>query len=166
MVDAMHFDVDAIDKDTGLRTPFHPIFHVQRGTSHEDNVFKTILSEILHIEPGAIEVQTNKNTLGSPYLRVPTPQLDMFSVFTLIAADYFCNPGDAEKDVKHDRAAKDGKKVNPADRTNVTEQFVGLLELLKSSANVAREGKSSIELRDRLNKGKMFNTGYWYPESA
>lgn len=167
MVDTMHFDVDAVDSD-GKRTPFHPIFHVQRGSSHDDAVYQEILAEIWHLDAASITVdQNNKAALGTPYLRIPTPQLDMFSLFTMVAADYFCNPGDVKRDADHDKALKDGKRrVNAADRTNVTEQFVALLDLLKGTANLAREGKSAVELRDRLNDAAVFSTACWYPESA
>lgn len=167
MVDTMHFDVDAVD-DEGLRTPFHPIFHVQRGPSHDDAVYQKILAGILHLDAASITVeQTNKAALGTPYLRIPTPQLDMFALFTLIAADYFCNPGDLKRDAEHDKALKEGgRRVVAADRSNVKEQFVALLDLLKSTANLAREGKSAVELRDRLHDAAVFSTACWYPESA
>ncbi len=167
MVDTMHFDVDAIDSE-GERTPFHPIFHVQRGPCHDDTVYQNVLADILRLEPANITVdQGNKAALGTPYLRIPTPQLDMFSLFTLIAADYFCNPGDVKRDADHDKAVKDGsRKVVAADRSNVKEQFVALLDLLKSTNNLAREGKSAIELRDRINDAAVLSTACWYPESA
>ena len=166
MVDTLHFDVDAVDKN-GNRTSFHPIFHVQRGPSHDDSVYQGILAEVLHLEPANITVeQRNKAALGTPYLRIPTPQLDMFTLFTMIAADYFCNPGDVERDAVHDEALKNGGRVNAADRTGVKEQFVALLDLLKSTSNLVREGKSAVELRDRLNAAAVFSTACWYPESA
>ena len=167
MVDAMHFDVDAVDAQ-GERTPFHPIFHVQRGTSHDDNVYQKLLAEILHLDATNITVeQPHKAALGTPYLRIPTPQLDMFALFTLIAADYFCNPGDVKRDAHHDRFVKDGgRKVVAADRSNVKEQFVALLDLLKGPANLAREGISAVQLRGRLSDAAVFSTACWYPESA
>lgn len=166
MVDTMHFDVDAVDSE-GERTPFHPIFHVQRGTSHEDEVYQDILAEILHLNPRSITIeQGSKAALGTPYLRIPTPQMDMFALFTLIAADYFCNPGDLKRDADHDRALKNGGRVNAADRSNVKEQFVALLDLLKSTANLAREGISAVQLRERIKDADVFSTACWYPESA
>lgn len=167
MVDTMHFDVDAVDAQ-GERTPFHPIFHVQRGPSHDDTVYQSILADILHLDAASITVdQVNKAALGTPYLRIPTPQLDMFALFTLIAADYFCNPGDVKRDADHDKSLKDGsRKVVAADRSNVKEQFVALLDLLKSTANLAREGVSAVQLRGRLSDAAVFSTACWYPESG
>jgi len=167
MVDTMHFDVDTVD-DEGERTPFHPIFHVQRGTSHDDIVYQELLADIWHMDAASITVdQTNKAALGTPYLRIPTPQLDMFALFTMVAADYFCNPGDLKRDAAHDKALKDGnRKVISADRSNVKEQFVALLDLLKSTTNLAREGKSTVELHDRIKSAEVLSTACWYPESA
>lgn len=168
MLDAMHFDVDATDKKTGKRTHFHPIFHVQRGLSLDDETCRDTLADILHMSPDAITVdQSNKAALGTPYLRIPTPQLDMFSVLTLVAADYFCNPGDAIRDEKHDEAAANGDhKAKYAHRSNAKALFVELLNLLRNSSNIAREGVSSVELRDRLTSAGLLSTACWYPESA
>lgn len=168
MVDALHFDVDSPDRQTGKRTHFHPIFHVQRGPSLDDETCRAVLSEITHLAPDRITVdQTNKAALGTPYLRVPTPQLDLFSVLTLVAADYFCNPGDAKRDENNDAAAAKGDaKAARAYRSNAKALFVELLDLLRNPANLVREGNSSLELRQRVDQAGLICAASWYPEWA
>ena len=165
LVDALHFDVDVVDPDTGEHTGFHPIFHVQRGTGLSDERCRQTLSEAMSVSETAIEVdQSNRAVLGTSYIRIPTPQLDVFSVLTLVAADIFCNPGDATSDQKHDVAVADGdKKKLAVNRSNVKEQFVGILDLLRHE-NFAREGHYLSVLRQRSENAKHLSSALWYPE--
>jgi hypothetical protein len=105
--------------------------------------------------------------LGTPYLRLPTPQLDLFSVMTIVAADFFCNAGDANRDRDIDRNARHRRGRNGAarhDRTNVVERFASLLDLLRKPENIARAGTASVALFARMKTDDYISTGHWYPE--
>jgi hypothetical protein len=156
--DALHFDVESPEKE-GVRRRFHPFFHVQRGISHEDEVIKNVFSQATRLSVDEIRVdQTAKDRIGHPYLRIPTPQLDLFSVMTMVAADCFCNAGDAEVDARSDRT---GPKT--AD-TNIEALFVSLLQLLTQSSNVVRETDTAQMLTRRVMDKQLMSAGHWYPE--
>jgi hypothetical protein len=167
LVDALHFDVEVPPGDADCKR-FHPIFHAQRGESLTDERCKQVLGEVFHLEPHQIRIdEKNKAVLGTAYLRLPTPQLDLFSVLTMVAADYFCNAGDAERDrgldgIQATRGAAAGAARH--DRTNVVELFVAVLKLLRGPENVAREGNSSRALLTRLAGADHLSMGHWYPE--
>lgn len=147
LVDALHFDIEPQGK------AFHPVFHAQRGTSLDEDTCRRALSEVTHICAEKIEIATPDHTvLGTPYLRLPTPQLDVFSVITMVVADYFCNPGDSEK--KSDQGP------------NVKELFTDLLKLLTNSKNIVREGVPSQTLKARLHVEPHMSAAHWYPEWA
>lgn len=161
LVEALHFDMERPFGDRESKE-FHPIFHVQRGESLTGPGCREVLCDLYHLAPEQIIIQdTNKAVLGTPYLRLPTPQLDLFSVLTIVAADYFCNAGDAQRDRK--LAGRDNGSARH-DRTNVVERFVSLLELLAQPDNVARAGASSLALFGRIKAGDHLSAGHWYPE--
>ena len=138
LIDALHFDVESVDK----HTPFHPTFHVQRGLGVDVALCKSALHQVTHVPEDAIEVdlQDNNHALTNPYFRLPTPQLDIFSVLTMITADYFCKPG-------------------------TEDRFKGVLALLSNDKNVVRQGHSAMDLNERCTRRNSMSAAYWYPES-
>lgn len=85
----------------------------------------------------------------------------------MVAADYFCNPGDAVRDRKLDQAAAGGAAgAARHNRTNVTERFMALLDLLRNPANLARQGSTALALRGRVLAADFLTAGQWYPECA
>ncbi len=167
LVESMHFDMEAPFDDED-RKQFHPIFHAQRGESLTADRCKEVLGEVYHLGPEQIHIEVkNKAVIGTPYLRLPTPQLDLFSVMTIVAADFFCNAGDAQRDRRIDDAQrKNGGRLGSArhDRSNVVDRFVSILDLLRKPENVARAGDSSLALFTRITKDDHISTGHWYPE--
>lgn len=150
LVDALHFDVEAPEQ--GKRKGFHPFFHVQRGTSLTDEKIKQIFSVAEGLEVEKIQVdQRAKDLIGHPYLRIPTPQLDVFAVLTMVIADCFCNPGIVAT------SASNGE-------TNAEALFSSLLGLLTETNNIVREGITSRELCDRVRAGQFMSAAHWYPE--
>jgi hypothetical protein len=146
--DAMHFDFEFADK----QTPYHPIFHVQRGSSRSvtDEKVKELYLKHLHITDEQLTI-TNRGeeALGTPYLRLPTPQLDMFSVITIIMADFFCNGGDT------------------SNNNQIRSRFETILNYLRDESNVVREGHGSKLLRSRIaEEGTHMSMAYWYAECA
>jgi hypothetical protein len=83
---------------------------------------------------------------GTPYLRLPTPQMDLFSVMTMVIADFFCNGGDR----------------NP----KVRDQFQAILGWLVHENNAAREGVAAGVIRERSQSGGFTSSAHWYPECA
>ncbi len=158
LVDAMHFDVETPDKHGNLKG-FHPFFHAQRGISHDDHVIQHLFAKYTGRTPEEVHVdQSAKDTIGHPSLRIPTPQLDLFSVMTMIAADCFCNPADAPAPSPR-RAVANGE-------TRAELLFVELLRLLTEGANVVREGHTSKMLMQRVASANLMSAGHWYPECA
>lgn len=152
LVDALHFDVESPVE--GRRKGFHPFFHMQRGISHSDDVIKNVFAEAEGWDLGKIIVdQSNKDVIGHPYLRIPTPQLDVFAVLTMVIADCFCNPGVEPSSTR-------------SSDTNAETLFANLLRLLTESNNVMREGNTSRELRQRIEAGRLISAAHWYPEWA
>ncbi|KQY85964.1 hypothetical protein [Pelomonas sp. Root1444] len=161
LVDALHFDVEAHDAN-GKHKRFHPFFHVQRGLSHSDEAVRQAIADAEGRDQADYVVdQTAQKTIGVPHLRVPTPQLDIFAVLTMVAADCFCNGGDAERDEKARQ-----RNAPPAAQTNVEALFANLLQLLTKTSNVVREGRTSVALRDRVTGGSLMSAAQWYPEWA
>lgn len=158
LIDALHFDVESPEKE-GSRRRFHPFFHVQRGISHDDEVVKAVFSKATRLNADDIRVdQSAKDSIGHPYLRIPTPQLDLFSVMTMVAADCFCNAGDAEAE------ARSGRTTPKAADTNIEALFVSLLQLLTQSTNVVRETDTAQMLTQRVIDKQWMSAGHWYPE--
>ncbi len=150
LVDALHFDVES--PQNGIRKGFHPFFHVQRGTSHSDDVIKKVFADAEGWEIEQIEVdQSAKDSIGHPYLRIPTPQLDLFAVLTMVVADCFCNPGVVPA-------------LGSGGDTNAEALFSSLLNLLTETTNIVREGDTSRELRARVQAGQFMSAAHWYPE--
>lgn len=142
-VEFVHFDMESYEAPT----PYHPIFHVQRGMSNKltDAIVKDVVFEFTKVDRTNISIDTYDH-LYTPYLRMPTPQMDMFSVFALIIADFFSNSGD----------------TNP----NVREQFQSVLKYLRDSKNKAREGFASQLLHKRCVDAAYTSCAHWYPEYA
>lgn len=144
--DAMHFDFEQADS----QKPFHPIFHVQRGVSRDvnDETVRTLFHDHLHTDPADVTITSDPHVLGTPYLRLPTPQLDIFSVITLIMADFFCNGGEIEQN------------------KNLMPHFQGILDYLRHESNVIREGQGSKMLKERIDaeQSKHVSTAHWYAE--
>jgi hypothetical protein len=146
--DAMHFDFEQPDSQTA----FHPIFHVQRGVSRDvnDQTVRDLFNSHLHVDQADVTIIENTSqNLGTPYLRLPTPQLDMFSVITLIMADFFCNGGDIARD----------KQLIP--------HFRAILDYLRHESNIIREGHGSKTLRNRIlgETTQHLSAAHWYGES-
>jgi hypothetical protein len=146
--DAMHFDFEVHD----AQTAFHPIFHVQRGVSRDvnDEVVRTLFHEHLHVDRNKVHIaEVESKGLGSPYLRLPTPQLDMFSVMTLLMADFFCNGGEI------------------ADNAKLVPHFRAILDYLRHETNVIKEGAGSQVLRERMEAetSRHMSAAHWYAES-
>ena len=142
LVDALHFDVDS--------KPFHPIFHAQRGIGTSVEECRQLLGKFWHGDSNKIEIDlTSENhVLSNPYLRLPTPQLDLFAVFTMVAADYFCNGGEIAND------------------SGVIDRFRSILNLLADEKNIVREGRAAKCLNDRFTAAKNICAAHWYPEVA
>lgn len=148
LFDALHFDFELSENQTS----FHPIFHAQRGVSR--NVTEPVIRKIwdAQYKRGRAELAIEiAHPPGTPYLRLPTPQLDIFSVITLILADFFCNPGDKEKGNPH-----------------TEKRFKELLKLLMSSENLVRDGKGARSLMARFHREEpaYMSTAHWYAESC
>jgi hypothetical protein len=166
LVDAIHFDMEVPFGDVNCKQ-FHPIFHAQRGQSLTRERFVRVLADAYHLGCDQIEINDGRDVLGAGYLRLPTPQLDLFSVMTMVAADFFCNAGDAQRDGDLDRHVADRRmSVERAsvDRTNVRELFIDLLAFLSDEKNFARIGRSSSALYERIAKAEHLSAGHWYPE--
>jgi hypothetical protein len=144
LVDAVHFDVETVEAPT----PFHPTFHVQRGVGITQELCQRMLAKITGRKHDTISVDlhANKHVLANPAFRIPTPQLDIFSVLTMLAADYFCNPG----------LAGSGH--------GVTARFTALLALLAGEKNFVKQGKSAQQLNARFDAAKNISAAHWYPE--
>ncbi|HEX7643032.1 MAG TPA: hypothetical protein VF472_12570, partial [Burkholderiaceae bacterium] len=145
--DAMHFDFEFANKQTA----FHPIFHVQRGVSNNvgDETVRGLFNEHLHVDRDKVRFEDVQGAgLGTPYLRLPTPQLDMFSVMTLIMADFFCNGGKVDEDAK------------------LVPQFRAILDYLRHEHNIIREGHGSKTLKARIDaeSTKHVSAAHWYLE--
>jgi len=136
-VDAVHFDMELQSNPF----PYHPLFHAQRDTSNQltDEMIREAMSDMARINPQQIVVSRNSQ-LGTQHLRLPTPQMDMFAVFTMVVADFFCTGGDKD-----------------------TTQFEGILEHLIHPSNAAREGVAAKALNVR-SLGAHSCPAHWYPE--
>ena len=144
-IEAMHFDMEKEQN----HTPFHPGFHVQRGSSNRllDEVIKPPIALGSHMPVEKIRID-RATELGTPYLRLPTPQMDLFSVMTMVIADFFCssNPKD------------------PKTTAKVTAEFKALLALLFDGNNAAREGFLARRIRTDGEQRKFMSIGGWYAE--
>lgn len=140
-VDAMHFDMEKSEAPTA----FHPTFHMQRGhiNTLTDAAIRALVHRATRIDPSGIEISRD-GSLGTPYIRVPTPQMDMLSALVVVAADFFCNGGDKDPRAK--------------------TLFQALLKLLVNEDNAAREGVSAQALRVRASNAGYTSSGLWYAE--
>jgi hypothetical protein len=143
LFEALHFDMELASR----QTPYHPIFHVQRGTSNTltERVIRDAIIEQAGFEDANITID-NHDQIGSPYLRLPTPQLDYFSVIVMIIADFFCNPAES------------------AASSQTMTKFSELIKLLLDSQNVAKHGASAQVLYQRFNLAHCATSAHWYAE--
>jgi len=147
MLDAMHFDVENVSNPT----PFHPIFHAQRDTARTTaQECRDVLDKTTHVGVENIEIEmfSEERVRSNPYFRLPTPQLDLFAVVTIVAADYFSNPGDTGKD------------------SYTVDLFQKVLKLLADEKNIVRQGHAAECLNKRFNDAKNICAANWYPEIA
>ncbi|MDO9006059.1 MAG: hypothetical protein Q7V20_21660 [Aquabacterium sp.] len=143
LFDAMHFDYEKANN----HTPFHPVFHAQRGrcrTITHESVKDLMVNYRVPGSEKVIVSDDEKIDLGTPYFRLPTPQLDIFSVFALLMADFFCNGGEL--------------KDNP----RIQNMFRSILKHLTDERNAVREGASSRRLKDRFDS--HISAAHWYAE--
>lgn len=142
--DALHFDHEI----TGDVKAFHPVFHAQRGTTNSLNneLIKKMISKNLHYTLENIEIDdANKGNIGMPYLRLPTPQLDVLSALTLVMADFFCNGGSSDKKIK--------------------DNFQSILTHLIKIEEIMGNCLTSSALKRRIDV-QPISTAHWYQESA
>lgn len=159
LTDALHFDVESPDAH-GNRKGFHPFFHVQRGISHDDQRVREVIAAATKRDEAEVSVdQSAKDKIGHPYLRIPTPQLDLFSVMTMIAADCFCTTSDTE-------GATKAKAPQAGEATRAEVLFADLLKLLTEGSNIVREGDTARALIQRVMGANLMSAGHWYPEWA
>ena len=89
LVDAYHFDHFLEDPKTSMP---HPIFHAQRNIRLDDAFPKFTQSLNSQTDNNAVVndiTQEEKNNLfGLKTFRLPTPQLDLFSLSAIVAADH------------------------------------------------------------------------------
>lgn len=142
-VDAMHFDMES-----ETQSEFHPMFHVQRGASATITPGMIIdkVAEVTHLDRDRIQFSEGGVPLGLSYVRLPTPQMDYFSVLATITADFFCSEGQSDRNTK--------------------DEFRALLRSLLGSKNLTRDGRSSKVLSKRWNVDLPFGAGHWYAESV
>lgn len=142
LFDQIHFDME----NGRGQTEFHPIFHIQRGSENiEDSPkYHQMLAEAARTTLEKIAID-NATPAASPYLRLPSPQMDFFAVMTMIMADFFCNH----------------KQYSSSEAS-----FKALLKLLKEDANIARQGESAAILRQRQQEATFDSLAHWYAESA
>lgn len=142
LFDQIHFDMEKGDG----QTDFHPIFHIQRGSENtkDSPKYLRMLAEAARTKPDRIKIK-NDTPVASPYLRLPSPQMDFFAVITMIMADFFCNKKQYASSV---------------------ESFKALLKLLEEDANIARQGRSAGILRKRQQAATCDSLAHWYAESV
>lgn len=144
LFDALHFDFEEADG----QKPYHPIFHVQRGSNNRltDNI---VIDAIRRKRGALVQVKMEPSKVhGSHHLRIPVPQLDYFSVIVMVVADFFCNPEE-----------KDRNK-------NMEVIFKDILGHLCDERNIAKEGASSQILFGRNQNRGWNSSADWYVESV
>lgn len=150
LLDAIHFDME----DASSQKAYHPIFHAQRGADArlDEREVRAALATAYNIsDEGLVEIK-QLPVPGTPYLRLPTPQLDLFAVLTMLMADFFFHlPGGRGEARREDPKA--------------FVQFRALLDLLKDSRNIARQGVSSSILSGRHDAEGFISPAHWYVES-
>jgi len=142
LFDQIHFDME-----TGTpETKFHPIFHIQRGSENTSDSpkYHRLLAGAARVAQEKILIK-NDTPIASPYLRLPSPQMDFFSVMTMIMADFFCN-------------SRQYSSSEPS--------FKALLKLLREDANIARQSQPATILRQRQQAATFDSLAHWYAESV
>lgn len=86
-----HFDFDCGEKKFN-----HPIFHAQPKLTAGSRFFARDSRFVIPEYPQHEEIRT---------LRIPTPQMDIFSSIVMILADHIIDPEDAEKDFHNFKAS-------------------------------------------------------------
>jgi len=146
LVDTSHFDMEKADSPS----PFHPVLHAQRGF-RDDNLglcrqAVVVADRGIDVEKVVLDCGDAGHIARNPYLRLPTPQLDIFSVSAIIAADYFCSGGHSSSD------------------PGVKTRFQDLLGLLAGEKNLAREGGMAKRLFEKFNAAGHACVAHWYEE--
>ena len=150
LFEAVHFDMENAESQTA----FHPIFHAQRGADNRlaPDVLRPALARALRLRDECVEIKQS-TVPGTPYLRLPTPQLDLFSVLTMLIADFFCH-------------MPQGGGTSPSVNPNTLTAFKAVLELLKDGRNIARDGVCTEALDERRKStGDFASSAHWYAES-
>jgi hypothetical protein len=145
LCESMHFDTEQLDD----QLPFHPIFHVQRGLGIGTDSCMNVVRELARRGQENISIDTAGHDailLKNPYFRIPTPQMDLLTVLTLVVADYFCSSGEES-------------------RANSDKYFGSVLALLLADKNPAREGACAARLRGKITKSNHLSVGNWYVET-
>lgn len=130
-VTGYHFDFDKDKKSN------HPIFHAQNKLGVGTRIFSMEEESIpfIYIAP----VHTGENEIRS--VRIPTPQMDIFSAIIMIIADYIVHPSDEVHSLLFSEFLKSIDEIIP--KFNVTSL-------------------SHIHSNFKLNSGLC----YWYPMSS
>lgn len=146
LVDTAHFDMEKLDNVSA----FHPVLHAQRGfrTDNLERCKQAIAAagRDIDVQKIVLDYEDVPDLVRNPYLRLPTPQLDVFSVSTIIAADYFCSEGHNRQD------------------PGVKTRFQHLLTLLAGDRNFTRAGGMSQRLFGRFQQSGYACVAHWYEE--
>jgi hypothetical protein len=144
LFDALHFDFEEAD----AQKAYHPIFHVQRGGN--GRLTDDVVQARIQAHRGALSVVRveQREIPGSHYLRIPSPQLDYFSVIVMVIADFFCNPEE-----------KDASK-------NMAIIFKDILIHLCDDRNITRQGLAAKALFGRSQIRGWASSADWYAESV
>lgn len=96
LLDAYHFDHFAEDPKTSMP---HPVFHAQRNIRGDDlfpKFFQSLVSDHQNnMVIGELDQAVKNKLFGHKTFKVPTPQMDLFSLSAIIAADHLvenCSP--------------------------------------------------------------------------
>lgn len=150
LFEAVHFDME----DAQNPTAFHPIFHAQRGADNRlsEAQVRRLLKRALRLGRGVVNI-ADSQVPGTPYLRLPTPQLDLFSVLTMLIADFLCH-------------TPQGRRTQQLINSNTHTLFKAVLKLLQAEENIARDGACTevLDIR-RAQAGNYASSAHWYAES-
>lgn len=145
LLDSMHFDVEKVPQ-----TPFHPIFHVQRGhikqSGWAEDRLKNLVSKASRLPVENISIEQS-GIVGCRDVRIPTPQMDYISVLLAVIADFF---GDSTA------------------RHQIKAGFEALLKHVRNGENIARQAQQAeiLEKRWTASEPSDFCVAHWYEESV
>lgn len=136
----LHYDFDSshyAERQDSSYQINHPVFHVQQGNKcgwrlFEKDKYKSVIESKYRCN------RTEQNS-EMEHLRIPTPQMDIFSVIVSIIADYLIHPTDPEHRKHFSKFLDDIQKhIIPFD--------------FSSLSNARKEFKDN-----------KLNIGHWYP---